>query len=98
MEFEVTILLADSREDPDFAEALFEGFLLISPGDDVVVSQSFDDREARVWLLLSADDAASASQLAIAALRNLKTSQPLVPTAIHVAPAAEQTASQAAAA
>jgi hypothetical protein len=89
MEFEVTITLADSREDPDFGEALLEGFLLVSPGCDVVVSQDSADEEATVWLLLPADDAASAGQTAIAALRNIETPQPLVPTAIHVAAATE---------
>lgn len=89
MEFEVTITLADSGEDPDFAEALFEGFLPVSPGSDVVVSQDADDGEARVWLLLSADDAASAGDAAIAALRKVETTQPLVPTTIHVAAASE---------
>jgi hypothetical protein len=89
MEFEVTITLADSREDPDFAEALFEGFLPISPGCDVVVSQHAAEREAHVWLMLPADDAASAGHAAIAALRNVLTAQPLRPTTIHVAAATE---------
>jgi hypothetical protein len=91
MEFEVTITLADSREDPDFPEALFEGFLPISPGCDVVVSRDGDDGEVQVWLMCSADDAASASQVAIAALRDVETTQPLIPTTLHVAAATEHT-------
>jgi hypothetical protein len=89
MEFEVTITLAGDRHDPDLGEALLQGFLPASPGSDVVVHQDATDCTARVWLLLSADDAASAGQTAIATLRGIETSHPLVPTALHVAAAAQ---------
>ena len=95
MDFEVTIVVGDSRHDPELGEALLEGFLAASPGRDVVVSQDADDSSARVWLILPADDAASASQAAVAILRQIETPQPLVPTALHV-DAADQPAPRAA--
>ena len=91
MEFEVTITFADGHEDPNLPEVLFEGFLPISPGCDVVISRDGDDGAIQVWLMCSADDAASASQVAIAALREIETTQPLIPTTLHVAAATEHT-------
>lgn len=93
MDFDITIVLPDPRHDPKFGETLFEGF--VAAGCDPVVGQHADAQEATVHIDVSADDVASATQAAVAILRSIDTSQPLIPTAIHVA-AATEPASQAA--
>jgi hypothetical protein len=87
MDFDITIVLSDPRHDPEFGETLFEGFL--AAGCDPVVGQDANAQEATVHIDVSADDAASATKTAVAILCSIVTSQPLVPTAIHVAAATE---------
>jgi len=82
VEFKVEIVLPDPGRDPELGELLVEGF--VAAGYDAVAHQDLAVGEADVVLRLSADDAASASQSAIAVLKSIDTSQPLVPTAIHV--------------
>lgn len=83
MEFKVEIVMPDPGRDPELGELLVEGFM--AAGYDVVAHQDLAAGEADVVLRVSADDAASAGQSAIAVLSGIETSQPLIPTAIHVA-------------
>ena len=89
VEFKVEIVVPDPGRDPELGDLLVEGFM--AAGYDVVAHQDLAAGEADLVLRLSADDAVSASQQAIAVLRSIQTPRPLVPTAIHVAAATEPT-------
>jgi hypothetical protein len=82
VDFKIEIVLPDPGRDPELGDLLVEGFA--AAGYDTVAHQDLAAGEADITLRLSAADAASASQSAIAVLRGIATSRPLVPTAIHV--------------